>query len=125
MTRSFSNAGAYSDVAMNLVGINEPRRLTVGIVTPDVMPVLGVPALAGRVITPEDSANTQVVVLSYGLWQTQFAGNPRIVGSVVKLDESQFTVIGVMPASFAFPDRSFQAWTPLVFSEQNYVNRAD
>jgi putative ABC transport system permease protein len=125
MTRSFSGMGAYSDLAMNLVGSGEPRRLTVGIVTPSLMDVLGVPALAGRVIAPADSANGDVVVLSFGLWQTQFGSDPRIIGSVIKLDETQYTVIGVMPASFAFPDRDMEAWRPLIFDERFYANRAD
>jgi len=125
MSQSFSGMGAYSDVSMSLVGSGEPRRLTVGIVTPDLMPVLGVRALAGRMITPADTLDPQVLVVSYGLWQTQFGGDPRIVGSVVKLDESQFTIIGVMPVSFAFPDRSFEAWTPLILTEQSYVGRTN
>jgi putative ABC transport system permease protein len=122
---SFSGMAAYSDRDMSLVGAGEPRQLTVGIVTPDFMSVLGVPALAGRVITPSDSANQQVLVLSHGIWQTQFGSDPRIIGSVVKLDETQYTIIGVMPASFVFPNRDIQAWMPLVFTEQAYVNRSD
>ena len=125
MTHSFTGLGAFTDVAMNLVGSGEPRRLTIGVVTPSLMRVLGVPAVAGRVITPADSADQNVLVLSFGLWQTQFGGDARIVGSVVKLDETQYTVIGVMPASFAFPDRDEQAWRPLIFDERFYANRAD
>lgn len=124
-TRSFVGMAGFSDIATNLVGTGEPRRLTMGIVTPDLMPLLGVRPIAGRVISPEDSTNAQVVVLSYGLWRTQFGADPRVIGSVIKLDESQYTIIGVMPASFAFPDRGFQAWMPLVFTEQNYVSRTD
>jgi putative ABC transport system permease protein len=125
MTHSFDGMAAYSDRAMSLVGSGEPRRLTIGIVTPDLLPLVGVRPLAGRLIAPEDSADAQVVVLSYGLWQTQFGGDPRIIGSVVKLDETQYTVIGVMPPSFAFPDRDFEAWTPLLFNEASYANRND
>ena len=125
MTHSFTGMGAFTDIAMNLVGSGEPRRLTIEVVTPDVMQVLGVPALAGRAIAPADSADENVIVLSFGLWQTQFGGDPRIVGSVVKLDETQYTVIGVMPATFAFPDRGAQAWRPFVLREQHFLNRAD
>jgi putative ABC transport system permease protein len=125
MTHSFSGSGAFTDVATNLVGSGEPRRLTIELVTPGLMRVLGVPALAGRVITPADSANANVVVLGFGLWQTQFGGDPHIVGSIVKLDDTQCTVIGVMPATFAFPDRDADAWRPLIFDERYYENRAD
>ena len=125
MTHSFVGMGAYTDRAMNLVGTGEPRRLTVGIVTPHAMPVLGVAPLAGRVITPEDSTNDRVVVLSYGLWQTQFGGDAKIVGSAIKLDGVPYTVIGVMPASFAFPARDIEAWIPFLMREQFFADRTD
>ena len=125
MTHSFAGMGAYSDRSMNLVGTGEPRRLTVGIVTPHAMPVLGVSPLVGRLITPEDSTNDQVVVLSYGLWQTQFGGDANIIGSAIKLDGTQYTVVGVMPASFAFPARDIEAWIPFLMREEFFANRAD
>jgi predicted permease len=124
-TRSFTGMAAHTDRAMNLVGAGEPRRLRVSGVTPDLMGVLGVPALAGRVIAPEDSANGQVLVLSYGLWQTQFGGDPHIVGKAVRLDDSPFTIIGVMPESFVFPNRSIQSWTPLILDERRFLDRND
>jgi predicted permease len=125
MTHSFAGMGAYSDRAMNLVGTGEPRRLTVGIMTPHAMPVLGVPPLVGRAITPEDSTNEQVVVLSYGLWQTQFGGDAGIVGAAIKLDGAPYTVIGVMPASFVFPTRDIEAWIPLLMREAYFADRSD
>jgi predicted permease len=125
MTRSFSDMGAYTDRSTNLVGTGEPRRLTIGMMTSHVMPVLGVPALVGRTISPQDSTNEQTVVLSYGLWQTQFGGDSRIIGSAIKLDGMPFTVIGVMPASFAFPGRDIDAWVPFLLTEALFLNRAD
>ena len=125
MTRSLAGMGAYTDRPMNLVGVGEPRRLQVATVTTDLMPLLGVPALAGRVIAPDDSVNPRVIVLSYGLWQTQFGADPAIVGSVVRLDDAPFTVIGVMPESFRFPNRDMQGWTPLIFDERYFLDRSD
>jgi len=124
-SRSFTGMAAFSDRSWNLVGSGEPRRLNVGIVTPELMPLLGVPALAGRVISPADSVNEQVIVLSYGLWQTQFGADPRIIGSVLRLDDMPYTVIGVMPPSFAFPARDVEAWTPLVLTEVFFSSRTD
>ena len=123
--RSFSGMAAFSDRSWNLVGSGEPRRLNIGIVTPELMPVLGVPALAGRIISPADSADEQIIVLSYGLWQTQFGADPRIIGSTIRLDDTPFTAIGVMPPSFAFPARDVEAWTPLVLTESFFVDRTD
>jgi putative ABC transport system permease protein len=124
-SRSFVSIGAYSDRAMSLFYHGEPRRLTVGIVTPHVMPTLGVRPLAGRAISADDSATAEVVVLSYGLWQTQFGGDAQIVGSAIKLDGTQYTVIGVMPRTFAFPDRDIEAWIPLLMTEDFFVDRTD
>jgi len=125
MTHSFAAMGAYSDRTMNLAGTGEPRHLTVGIMTPHAMPVLGVPPLLGRAITPDDSTNEQVVVLSYGLWQTQFGEDARIVGKAIRLDGAPYTVIGVMPASFAFPTREIDAWVPLLMREAFFADRSD
>src|SRR5215204_3005820 len=125
MARSFAGMGAHTDGAANLVGVGEPRRLKLATVTTDLMPLLRVPALAGRVIAPEDSANPRVIVLSYGLWQTHFGADPRIVGSVVRLDDAPFTVIGVMPESFRFPFRTVQGWTPLMMAEDRFLDRND
>jgi predicted permease len=125
MTRSFSGMAAYADWAMSLVGSGEPRRIRVGTFTPEVMPLLGVPALAGRTISLEDSTSAEVVVLSYGMWRAQFGGDSRILGSAIKLDDTPYTVIGVMPASFAFPDRQIDAWIPMQFREASFANRTD
>jgi putative ABC transport system permease protein len=51
-------------------------------------------------------------VLSSGLWQQRFGGRPDVVGQTIKLNSTTYTVIGVMPADFAFPDRVTRAWTP-------------
>ena len=125
MARSFDGMAAFTTNAANLVGSGKPQRLTLGSVTPDLMPLLGVPALAGRTVAPEDSANARVVVLSHGTWQTQFGADPAILGSAVRLDDVPFTVIGVMPATFRFPYRDVQAWTPLIFTEEFFQDRND
>ena len=125
MARSFSAFGAYVNAEVNLVGLAEPRRLTIARVTPDVLPLLGVPALAGRVIAPADSADGAVVVVSHALWRGQFGGADDIVGRVVRLDGVPHTVIGVMPPSFHFPDRRAEAWTPLLSREEDFADRSN
>jgi len=124
-TSVFAAFGAYAPGAMNLVGATEPRRLEVARVTPNLLRIVGVPALVGRVITPADSAAGGVVVLSYALWQTEFGGASDIVGRVVRLDGTAHTVVGVMPPSFRFPHREIAAWTPLVFREDDFTDRGD
>ncbi len=125
MRNTVDGMGAYANRAVNLVGSTEPRRLQTSVVTPDLFGLLGVSALAGRTFTPRDTADAQTVVLSYGLWQTQFGGDPNILGSVVRLDGTPFTVIGVMPATFRFPTGEVEAWTPLLFGEEDFLERND
>lgn len=119
-SRSFGAFGAFWPGEANLVGELEPRRLRIARVTPDVLPLLGVPALAGRVLGPADTTAGDVVVLSHALWRTQFGGAGDILGKVLRLDGTPHTVIGVMPPEFVFPDRQVEAWTPLLFRETDF-----
>ena len=68
----------------------------------------------GRVFEPRDAGRRQpdTVILSHGFWQRRFGGATDILGRSVRLDERSYTVIGVMPSAFAFPDRETQAWIP-------------
>ena len=125
MATSVTGMAAYTEGAMNLVGSAEPRRLEVTRATADFFQVLGVPALAGRAFAPSDSTGPPVLVLGHALWQTQFGSDPRIIGRVVRLDGSPYTIIGVMPAAFRFPSRSVEAWTPLLLREQDFAVRSD
>ncbi len=125
MTTSFSEMGAYWGCAANLVGAAEPRRLETACATPDLLPVLGVPPLLGRLFTAADLESGQAVVLSYGLWRSQFGADPGVIGKSIRLDGVPHTISAVMPASFQFPNRSVEAWTPLVLREEDYQDRTD
>src|SRR5208283_1950169 len=73
----------------------------------------------GRNFTAEDdkpSANP-TVLLGWGLWKRRFGGNPSIVNQTVLLDAKPYTVIGVMPAWFAYPNAAVQLWTPIYYKE--------
>jgi predicted permease len=122
MSGSFAGMGAFGINSVNLVGGGEPRRLEITPVTPEVLPLLGVAPVLGRVFAegPEDA---NAVVISHGLWQSQFGGDPSVLGRTVNLDGAPYTVIGVMPASFYFPTRDKQLWTSLRFTDDDYANR--
>jgi putative ABC transport system permease protein len=77
--------------------------------------VLGVQPIVGRGFLPEEDrvGAERVVVLSYGFWQRQFAGAHEAVGQTISLDGRPYTVIGVMPREFYFPDRSKELYTLL------------
>ncbi len=122
---SFTGVGAYWEGAVNLVGDGEPRRLQSVRVTPDLLPLVGVGAFIGRVLTHADSAGEPAVVISHGLWQGHFGSSPGVLGRTVRLDGVVHTVVGVMPPEFHFPARGIDLWTPLVFSAANFEDRND
>ena len=121
----FSKMGAFTESAVNLVGGEEPRRLQSVQVTSDVLGIVGVRAYRGRTFTPEDSAAGARVVLSYGLWQTQFGGDESLIGRVVNLDGQPHVVVGIMPPGFHFPRREVELWTPLVINPRDGADRTN
>jgi predicted permease len=124
MSSSFASLGAFAGDAVNLVGGGEPRRLAISPLTPDVLPLLGVHPLLGRVFGPGEE-DERTVVLHHGLWQSQFGGDPGILGRTVNLNGAPYTVIGVMPRSFYFPNREVQLWRPMHFREDDYEDRGN
>ena len=121
LQRPFSSIGAYRTTQYELSGTGEPERITGVRVSASVFPILGVPPAIGRTIVESDDRPGQdVAVLSHGLWQRRFGGDPSAVGRTITLDRRPYTVIGVMPAAFQFPKRGpqingepAQVWTPL------------
>ncbi|WP_254062350.1 ABC transporter permease [Acidobacterium sp. S8] len=75
--------------------------------------LFGAPVMLGRTFTPqEDSPNGgKVVVLSYGLWQRRFGGNPNVVGTAISLGNEPYTIVGVLGKSFA-TDPESDIWVP-------------
>ena len=124
LSTSFEDMGAFADDAVNLVGGGEPRRLQITPVTAEVLPVLGVKPALGRVFETVDIDRTAVVI-SYGLWQSQFGGDPDVLGRSVTLNGAPYTIIGVMPRAFYFPTRQTQLWTPLAFDTADLESRTN
>jgi predicted permease len=116
--RAFERIAAYTDEVFTLLGAEGPERLRVERVSSDFFDLLSVSASRGRSFTTEedDYGRNQVVVLSYDFWQTRFGGRSDIVGQILVLNDKPFTVVGVMPAGFSFPDRRIQLWTPMSFT---------
>jgi len=125
MSSSFEAMGAFTGGARNLVGGGEPRRLSISPVTSELLPVLGVKPALGRLFEDGTDKDRGSVVLSYGLWQSQFGGAPGVLGRKVQLDDVPYTVIGVMPAGFYFPARDVQLWTLLTFDEDALSSRSN
>src|SRR5262249_56379210 len=85
-----------------------------GQVTASLFTTLRASAAVGRVFTADEDkpGGPPVVVLSYGLWQRRFAGDPQIVGKTLSFNDRAYTVIGVMPQGFRYPSR-VEMWVPV------------
>jgi putative ABC transport system permease protein len=115
---TFDRLAAYDTVAVTLTGVGDAASVSCAIVTADLLPMLGVAPLQGRVFTPEDDAPgaPRTVILREGLWAQRFARDPAIVGRSITLDGDPFVVVGVMPDRFEFPfdpEDPPQAWIPI------------
>ena len=124
MSSSFESIGAFTGDAVNLVGGGEPRRLASARVTAELLPVLGVAPIEGRIFSTSSGDDASAVVLSHGLWQSQFGGRP-VLGQAVSLNGVPYTIIGVMPRGFYFPNRDVQLWTLLTLREADFANRTN
>jgi putative ABC transport system permease protein len=111
----YEDMAAFNDRSFNLTGTGEPVRVVGGWATASLFSVLGVDPAIGRTFTEEEEepGKNLVVVLSNGLWQRRYGGDPGIVGQPINLNGVDRTVIGIMPASFAFPEKSTDLWIPL------------
>ncbi len=123
--KSFSAMGAFHNTSVNLVGQGDPQRLTGSAMTADVMPMLGVKPLIGRLFTAEDQQkdNYGNVVLSYGLWQRTFGGDAAVLGQRVLLNGDPSVIIGIMPRDFHFPTAETAMWTLMPRSERENDER--
>ena len=126
---SFEAMAAYRTQSLNLVGTGEPQRLDGASVSSEMFSVLGVQPALGRAFLPEDygpaSNDGGPLVLSYGLWQREFGGDASVLGRKVLLDEIPYTVAGVMPKDFYFPNRDARFWTALRFAPDAFEDRTD
>ena len=113
-SRSFDGAGAFERTELNLSTEDEPERVQAARITATLLPLLGKEAVLGRVFAPEeDRPGAQpVALLGHDLWRRHFGGDPRALGQTLKVDGKLFTVVGVMPPGFGFPEYA-EVWTPL------------
>jgi putative ABC transport system permease protein len=112
---SYEHIAAYFGGDFALTGRDEPLSVTGVVASSNLLSVLGVQPALGRGFLPEEDepGNTQVVLLSDGLWRRVFGADPAVVGRTVRLDDLSYEVIGVMPPGFRFPPREAALWVPL------------
>jgi putative ABC transport system permease protein len=105
---------AISPVQMVLAREGEPEPVVGSGILGDFLGMIEASPLMGRFVLPSDqsTAAERVVVLSYGMWQKQFGGDPNVLGKSITLSNTARRVVGVMPADFRYPDGA-QFWVPL------------
>ncbi len=104
-SQAFSSMAGHEGAVFDLTGGSEPVRIQVEKATHTLFATLGVAPIIGRTFTAaeDDPGAAKVIVIGYELWQQRFGGSPGAIGSVLRLDEQPYTVVGVMPAGFEFP----------------------
>ena len=138
-SRSFTSLAVFTADGGNLSIDGNAIHVSRSRVTGDFFQTLGVAPELGRAINPDDDRPgfEHVAVIGHALWQSQFGGDPHVLGKEVLLNAVPCRIIGVMPAGFAFPHgtesfetaeaggRSTQLWAPLALSPKEKAQRDD
>jgi putative ABC transport system permease protein len=122
-SRSFEQMAAYEYAGFSLSSNGDPVPVTGAAVSSEFFSVLRSQPGHGRAFSPEEEqqGRDQVVILSHGLWQRAFGADPGLVGRTLTLNSRSFTVVGIMPAGFRFPQEA-ELWVPLAWDgEQRQV----
>ena len=123
--RSFQDVGAYREGSVNLGTPERPRRVNSALVTPELLDVLGVPALRGRVFNQADSVPgaEDVAVISAATWQNDFNRDEGVLGRVVQVDGTPTRIVGIMPRGFDIHDERVEVMLPLTIDPKTFPNR--
>ena len=102
---SFEQMETYNPRAFNITGVDQPEHVHGLRISAGFFSLLGLNPILGRVFTPDetDAGRDHVVLLTEALWQRRFGRDPGVLGKTVRLNDENFVVIGVLPASFQFP----------------------
>lgn len=106
--RVFTEMAGNAFHDLTLTGAGEPSIVNTADVTPQIFSLLGAKPLAGRTLLPQDGGlgAAPVALVSENLWRSRFGANPSIIGQSISLDMRSFTIVGILPASFHYPDGS-------------------
>ena len=113
-SQAFEGLAAYNMWEFRVLsGMGDPDEVWTSPISAGVFHLLGINAIIGRTFAEND---TQVVVLNHEYWRSHFAANPKIIGKPLTLDGKPYTIIGIAPPEFEFPDPNTQVWVPLTLS---------
>lgn len=123
-SRSFQSLGAYWSWDVNLTTGGDPESIQACLATPEFFHALGSNAAMGRTFQEDEvePGEANVAVVSYGFWQRRLGGTVDAVGTKLLLNDKEFTIVGVMPASFNYPLET-EIWMLLVFTTTERYDR--
>jgi predicted permease len=117
-TTSFDSLAVFASLGATLTGVGEATDFPALVVSPDLLSMLGVPPLRGRVFTADDDkpGAPRTAIIAESVWETHFSRDEKVIGRMVTLSGDPFTIIGIMPASFEFPfdaEERTLVWMPV------------
>jgi putative ABC transport system permease protein len=114
MNSTFQSMSGYYKDDLSEVSGALPEKITEALVAPRFLEVLGVQPILGRDFTPDEEhfGGRDAVLISYRYWQRRFQGDPAAIGKKLHIGDYYYPIVGVMPASFAFPDDTADVWLP-------------
>jgi putative ABC transport system permease protein len=117
-THVFEEQALFKTASRGVEESGAPTRVQVMAVTPSFFRLARVAPSLGRTFTDDEiePGRQTKAVLSFGLWQSQFGGDPSAVGRDLRIDGQPYTIVGVMPKSFDFVAPDVLAWTPLALT---------
>ena len=122
----FSDMATFLDIRVNLVGEGTPEEIPGQIATTNLLPLLGVKPIRGRLFSADEGKDgqSQVAVISYSLWQRRFGGDESLIGRTVSLNNAPATIIGILPEEFTWhiarnsrTGKPAEVWFPWQLSE--------
>jgi putative ABC transport system permease protein len=120
----FDDIAAFKWDNLNLAGEGNPEHLIGQAISANLFSVLGISPFLGRDFRQDDNTPgaAHTVILSYGLWARRFGGDPQVVGRQIRLNSDPFTIVGVMPRGFLYPDRESEIWVAWQLTSEELAN---
>jgi len=122
---SFEQLAATRSLSFNLTGRGDPQEVNVYGATSNLFSVLGVAPVMGRDFEASDDqpGANKVAIVSQELWRGRYGGDAGMINQEIYLDDESYTVIGVMPAGFDYPEQTVQIWVPLALTATDWTLR--